>query len=91
MAEVSFEAWRGGGGPYVIMGVPTPSRTLPQDTRGRGEGENRGRKERNKGGEERRGLKTLTRRYPATQGRRIVIAGLMLLTESRNLGLGPGT
>ena len=29
MAEVSFEAWRGGG-PYVIMGVPTPSRTLPR-------------------------------------------------------------
>ena len=28
MAEVSFEA-RWGGGPYVIMGVPTPSRTLP--------------------------------------------------------------
>ena len=30
MAEVSFEAWRGGGNPYVIMGVPTPSRTLPR-------------------------------------------------------------
>ena len=55
----------------MIMGVPTPSRTLPQDTRGRGEGENRGRKERKKGGEEKRGLKTLTRRYPASQGRRI--------------------
>ena len=61
----------------MIMGVPTPSRTLPQDTRGRGEGENRRRKERNKGGEERRGLKTLTRRYPATQGRRILMCGAL--------------
>ena len=28
IAEVSFEARRGGEPPYVIMGVPTPSRTL---------------------------------------------------------------
>ena len=34
MAELSFEARRGGGDPRmipdVIMGVPTPSRTLPR-------------------------------------------------------------
>ena len=55
------------------MGVPTPSRTLPRIP-GRGEEESRGRKERNKGGEERRGLKTLTRRYPATPGPADIIA-----------------
>ena len=71
MAEVSFEAWRGGV-PVGDNGCPNPLPHPPQDTRGRGEEESRGRKERNKGGEERRGLKTLTRRYPATQGRRII-------------------
>ena len=70
MAEVSFEARRGGG--VGDNGCPNPLPHPPQDTRGRGEEESRGRKERNKGGEERRGLKTLTRRYPATQGRRIL-------------------
>ena len=69
MAEVSFEAWRGGA--IGDNGCPSPLPHPPQDTRGRGEEESRGRKETNKGGEERRGLKTLTRRYPASQGRRI--------------------
>ena len=72
MAEVSFEVRRGGD-PVRDNGCPNPLPHPPQDTRGRGEGENMGRKERNKGGEERRGLKTLTRRYPATQGRRILL------------------
>ena len=27
---MSFEVRSGGGPPYVIMGVPTPSRTLPR-------------------------------------------------------------
>ena len=66
---------RGGGGgtPVGDNGCPNPLPHPPQDTRGRGEEESRGRKERKKGGEERRGLKPLTRRYPATQGRRIYI------------------
>ena len=62
----------GGGAPVVDNGCPNPLPHPPQDTRGRGEEESRGRKEGNKGGEERRGLKTLTRRYPASQGRRIM-------------------
>ena len=50
--------------PDVITGVPAPLPHPPQDTRGTREGR----------GEESRGLKLTSRRYPATQGRRIAAA-----------------